>query len=70
MYASAKDKAEVLSRQFSSVFTVDDQDHQLMGPGYPPINDLIINDAGIKKLLLSINPNNASGPDNIPCRML
>ncbi len=41
-----------------------------MGPGYPPINDLIINDAGIKNLLLGINPNKASGSDNIPCRIL
>ncbi len=39
MHVSAKDKSEALSRQFSSVFTVDNENEEppsLMGPGYPP----------------------------------
>ena len=42
----------------------------MFGPSYPQIDPLSINEQGVKKLLSGINPNKASGPDQIPCRLI
>ena len=56
------------------VFTDDSKDQQsderMYRPSYPPIGELIIRDEGVEKLLADINPSKASGPDEIPCRLL
>ncbi len=44
--------------------------HPLWAQVTPPISDIEITANGIKKLMNGINPNKASGPDNIPCRVL
>ena len=68
----SKDKAEILNAQFQSVFTKDtvDSTTTLPGPQFPPIGELHISKEGVEKLLKDINPNKASGPDEIPCRLL
>ena len=54
------------------MFTRDDGDSNtlLYGPSYPPIDDMCVTVQGVEKLLSGIDPNKASGPDRIPCRML
>ena len=59
--------------QFKSVFTK--QDHleetpKLNEPRYPKIDNLHISIEGVEKLLHNLDPNKASGPDNIPNKIL
>ena len=68
-----KDKAEALNHQFQSVFshetvmpTDNESSHQQV-PSMPSIN---ITAPGVLKLLKGLNPNKASGPDNISPRTL
>ena len=73
LYSDAMTKARLLSEQFSSVFTKDtpeSADIQLQGPQYPPLGKLAVNEAGVCKLLKNLNPGKASGPDEIPTRLL
>ena len=65
-------KAEILNRQFKSVFTHEDKSNipKLPGPHYPPIANLDITTTGVERLLARLDPNKASGPDNISCRIL
>ena len=65
-------KAEILNKQFKSVFTKEDKSKipRLSGPAYPPISELSIENVGVVKLLSRLNPSKASGPDNVPCRIL
>ena len=42
----------------------------ISGPSFPDIEKLHINQEGVAKLLSSLDANKASGPDNIPCRVL
>ena len=43
---------------------------KLPGPHYPPIANLDITTTGVERLLARLDPNKASGPDNISCRIL
>ena len=65
-------KAEILNRQFKSVFTQEDKSSipKLPGPPHPPIGNMEIDTRGVEKLLTRLDPNKASGPDNISCRIL
>ena len=69
---SAKEKAEALSRQYSSVFTMEDTSSlPSKGPSpFPTMPDITITVAGVEKLLASLNPRKASGPDQVPTRIL
>ena len=74
LHSDSQKRSEILARQFKSVFTQDGQDpHKddvLEGPAYPPINELAISEAGVHKLLATLKPRKAAGPDQIPCRLL
>ena len=73
LLSDSKSKAQLLSDQFKSVFTIDTPETEgirLRGPNYPPIDDLIIKEDGVLKLLQGLNPSKASGPDEIPARLL
>ena len=73
VYSDPVKKASILAHQFRSVFTVDnvsDANTYLHGPSIPPLPDLDICEMGIKKLLKGVDPSKASGPDQIPCRLL
>jgi hypothetical protein len=52
------------------VDNVSDANTYLHGPSIPPLPDLDICEMGIKKLLKGVDPSKASGPDQIPCRLL
>jgi len=54
------------------VFTREDDGDipRLQGLRYPNIADLHISTEGVEKLLCNLNVSKASGPDQIPCRLL
>lgn len=72
LHTNSKDKAEIMLDEFKSVFTQEDTSciPQMLGPAYPPISNLIIYEEGVEKLLSQLDPNKASGPDGIPCKVL
>jgi len=73
LYSDALTKARLLSEQFSSVFTKDTPETaeiRLQGPQYPPLEKLVVTEVGVCKLLKNLNPGKASGPDEIPTRLL
>jgi hypothetical protein len=67
-----KGKAELINKHFQSVFTKDDniQNSRLVGEPSPPIDSLEITESGVADLLKNLKVNKASGPDNIPNRVL
>ena len=74
LYSDSQEKAEILNKQFKSVFTKDKDDiyadYKPIGPSYKPINPLKIETPGILKLLKGLKTNKASGPDNLTSRIL
>ena len=73
LYSDAHSKAHILSEQFRSVFTRDaaqSSAKRLAGPAHPPAEPLTINEDGVQKLLAGLNPQKASGPDEVPARIL
>ena len=68
---SDKDKAETLNKKFQSVFT--DERPNVPNKGQSPyaqIKDLQIGLNGVQKQLCSIKANKATGPDELPARVL
>ncbi len=63
-----KEKAEILNKQFTSVFTKEDTlNVPDLGPSiYPNIPALTVSTIGVEKQLKELNPNKAQGPDEIP----
>jgi hypothetical protein len=61
-------KAEALNAQFASVFTQEDLSNipDLGDNSINDIEDLVITEEGVLKLLRDLNTNKAAGPDNIP----
>ena len=73
MQGDQVDKANILNRQYESVFTKETEDEQtpvLQGNPYPEMPNIKISQEGVLKLLKKINPNKVSGPDMIPARIL
>ncbi|XP_062576944.1 uncharacterized protein LOC134238855 [Saccostrea cucullata] len=72
LITDSKEKAGVLNKQFQSVFTK--EEHGPMPKTSKtcknPIQAIKINVEGVRKLLSKVNPTKASGPDNIPNRIL
>ena len=72
LMSQAKQKAEALSQQNKSVFTVEDLKSMLTkGPSsWKSMADIEINVNGVEKLLASLNPKKAIGPDKVSTWML
>lgn len=72
LHASPKEKAEILNQQFSSVFHTESLGNlpDLGQSTYPGVNNIKVTEKGVLKLLQNLNPNKASGPDNISARFL
>ena len=70
--SSPKDKAEVLNKHFSSVFTnVTNSSYPDLGNSpYKNMPSIYITVNGVKKLLLKLNPYKAAGPDQIKHKIL
>ena len=71
MYHS-KDQAEILNKQFQSVFTKEDLSYIPESPELPitPLLNIPISVDGVKKLLSTLDSSKSCGPDNIPARIL
>jgi hypothetical protein len=72
LFYTSKEKASILSDQFTSVFSRENSDDipHLYGPNYRSINSLSVEIKGVAKLLKDLNPSKAAGPDRITCRVL
>ena len=72
LHTDSQSKANLLNNQFTSVFNIEDINDIPVpsGPSYPSMPEFEINVCGVQKLLHTIKPNKASGPDSIPCRVL
>ena len=73
MFNAPKDKAEILSRQYRSVYTQEDQDSPVPEPEGVPylcMKDFTVTEEGVEKLLHKSNTHKASGPDMILARFL
>ena len=69
---SAESKANLLNKQFVSVFTKEDLTN-IPDKGQSPfrlMNDIIINENGVKKCIERLNEKKASGPDKTPIKVL
>ena len=65
-------KAELLSKQYETVFTEDTSKRLPNATQHPVegIEDLHISVVGVQNLLTSLNPKKANGPDQLPVRIL
>ena len=73
MHVDPVDKANILNRQYESVYTREDEEGYipcLDGQPYPSMPDITVSKEGVVKLLKKINPSKACGPDMIPARIL
>ena len=74
--SNSQAKAEILSRYFSSVFTVESNDDpptvncDYNGPLLPLLDDIDVAPDKVRAKLASLRPNSSSGPDNIHPRVL
>ena len=71
-HSDPKVKASILNEQFSSVFTEEDltSTPSMSGNPFPSVPTFLVDNKGVHKLLLDLNPHKAQGPDNIPTRFL
>ena len=61
-----KGKADLLNKQFSSVFTKEGTGEiPLLGVPYPSIENLVITTEGVETQLLKLDPSKSQGPDNL-----
>ena len=67
-----KQKAAILNEQYHSVFTVDDIGEKIptLSDNYPNMPHINIKTEGVEKLLKNLDPSKATGPDEIPARIL
>ena len=72
IYTTDKEKADILNKQFCSVFTPSDGEttSQPNTTDHPIMPDIVINVNGVEKLLTNLNVKKAAGPDGIPPRLL
>ena len=73
LFNASKDKADILKRQYQSVFTHEDPDSSIPDPEddpFPAMKDITVNEKGVRKLFQKSNPQKVSGPDMIPARLL
>ena len=68
LISDSKCKSEILNRQYQSVFSEEDSS-TMPTPTEPPsptMPEIVVTQDGVKKLLLDLKENKASGPDYFP----
>ena len=73
VHTDSGEKANILNRQFCSVFNKEDSSSPLPDLGvskFPTLGQIEVTANGVIKLLKKLNPHKASGPDNVPSRLL
>ena len=65
MPADPIDKTNILNRQYKSIYTCEDTSTipKSLGQPYESMEEIIVTEEGIRKLLRKLNPNKACGPD-------
>ena len=71
LMSDAKVKANTLNQQYVSIFSKEEGGipYKCVSP-HPVMENLIISQAGVTKLLKGLNMNTPSGPDKIPPKVL
>lgn len=72
-YSDGKSKANILNQQFSSVFNSDEDVSTIPDKGpspHPAMDNITVTENGVCKLLRNLNIHKASGPDEIPTRLI
>ena len=74
LHSDPREKANILNNQFKSVSTPQEPPGsnvpKLEGLRFPSKDSLSIRVEGVQKILSNLNVTNASGPDNISCKIL
>jgi len=73
LFSDAPSKVRILNEQFKLVFRRGDPhsaDKRLPGPLFPAIHPASVDTYDVQKLLHNLSPRKASGPDEIPARLL
>ena len=72
LFSHSKDQAEILNKQFQSVFTTENLSNIPECHELPilPLHNVAISVDGVKKLLCTLDSSKSCGPDNIPVRIL
>ncbi|KAK3096098.1 hypothetical protein FSP39_023212 [Pinctada imbricata] len=73
VYSDAATKADILNKQFTSVFSIEDPSvnmPEMEQSPHPEVDNITIHEAGICKLLSNLNPHKATGPDSVSPRLL
>ena len=72
MISDSVQKAEVLNDQFRKVFTQEDFTNMpaLDNDSYPSMPEVTVSTQGVQKLLSKLQPNKATGPNDLPARVL
>ena len=71
LHSNPRDKAQILNKQFQSVFTPESAlplsalAQSILPSPHPDIPEIQVNELGILKLLQKLKPHKAGGPDNI-----
>ena len=72
-YSDSLSKANILSNQFSSIFNCNEDMTSLRDKGrspYPTMDHITISPPGVLKILSELDVHKATGPDQIPARLL
>jgi hypothetical protein len=70
---NTKDKADKRNEQFKKAFLIETSSEQIPDKGkssYPLMNNIVISESGVTKLLQNINPHKETGPDEICGRVM
>ena len=72
LVSDAQGKAEILNKQYTSVFTNEDKCNvpQKEDANIPTLPEIRVDPPGVEKLLKNLKPDKASGPDQISPRVL
>jgi len=71
MHTDPSQKAEILNNFFASIFTNDTSTSPTLEKSHTPdIAPITVDIYGVKNLLDNLDPHKATGPDNIPTRLL
>ena len=70
--SAPSDKANILNKQYESVFTKENPNFvpSPSGNPFPEMDKIEISEEGVKKQLMNLNPHKASGPDGLPAYVL
>ena len=72
LYSDPKSKADILNRQYQSVFSHEDLNNipEPDEPEFPAMSEITATEDGVFKLLTELKENKASGPDQLSPRIL